>query len=151
MGYAWCVPKGNGFVNIGIGGKSNYFKRSNTNIHDHFRDFLGDLVKQGRLDSATADALKSTGHPYFLFTHDGPVKAENCFLIGDSAGLASQDLGEGIGPAVESGLMAAGEILGTAEYRKDAITQFSFGGVTRKILEYLTHRKSARKAPAPAR
>jgi len=150
MGYAWCVPKGNGFVNIGIGGTSKYFKRSNTNIHDHFRDFLGDLVRQGRLDAATAESLKATGHPYFLFTDDGPVKAENCLLIGDSAGLASQDLGEGIGPAVESGLMAAGEIMGTAEYRKDAVTQFSFGGVTRKVLEHLTRRKSARKARAAA-
>jgi flavin-dependent dehydrogenase len=100
IGYAWYVPKGNGFVNIGIGGKSNYFKRSGTNIHDHFRQFLGDLVAQGRLDAATAGGLKETGHPYFLFSHDGAVKHEQCFLIGDSAGLASVDLGEGIGPAV---------------------------------------------------
>jgi flavin-dependent dehydrogenase len=147
MGYAWLVPKGNGFVNIGIGGKSNYFKRSGTNIHDHFRQFLGDLVAEGRLDAVTAGVLKKTGHPYYLFGYDGAVKKERCFLIGDSAGLASVDLGEGIGPAVESALMAAGEILGEAEYRKEAITHFSFGGLTHKVLKRVIGPKPAKPAP----
>ncbi|MCP4318144.1 MAG: hypothetical protein GY789_19525 [Hyphomicrobiales bacterium] len=106
------MPKGNDYVNIGIGGKSKYFRKSGTNIHDHFRWFLDDLVRQGRLDDATAANLKATGHPYFLYANDGAYKMDNCFLIGDSAGLASIDLGEGIGPAVESALMVAEEILG---------------------------------------
>ena len=135
MGYAWFVPKGNGFVNIGIGGGSNYFKRSGTSIHDHFRHFLGDLVAEGRLDAVTADGLKGTGHPYYLFAYEGTVKKERCLLIGDSAGLASVDLGEGIGPAVESALLAAGEILGETEYRKEAITHFSFGRLAQKVLK----------------
>jgi len=141
MGYGWYVPKGNGFLNVGIGGKSNYFKRSNTNIHDHFRNFLDDLVREGRLDAGKAGELKATGHPYFLLSDDGSVKAERCFLIGDSAGLASVDLGEGIGPAVESGLMAAREIIGEGEYRKEAVTRHSFGGVTQSFINYLTRRK----------
>jgi len=146
MGYAWYVPKGNGFVNIGLGGKSNYFRRSNTNIHDHFRDFLQDLVREGRLDAATAGDLKAKGHPYFLLSDDGSVKQDGCFLIGDSAGLASVDLGEGIGPAVESGLMAAREIMGQATYRKDAVTRYSFGGLTRTVLERLARRRRAPSA-----
>ncbi len=39
------------------------------------------------------------------------LKKDNCFLIGDSAGLASVDLGEGISPSIESGLLAAVDIL----------------------------------------
>ena len=135
VGYAWFVPKGNGYVNVGIGGKSKYFRNSGTNIHDHFRWFLDDLVGQKRLDRETADNLKATGHPYFLFANDGAYRQDNCFLIGDSAGLASIDLGEGIGPAVESARMAAAEILGEGIYTKSAITRYSFGGLTERLLK----------------
>jgi flavin-dependent dehydrogenase len=134
-GYAWVVPKGNGFVNIGLGGKSKFFRKSGTNIHEQFRAFIVDLVREQQLDPATAATLQETGHPYYLFTRHGEVKRDNCFLIGDSAGLASVDLGEGIGPAVESGLMAAREILGTGEYRKDAISVFSLTGWLRWALQ----------------
>jgi menaquinone-9 beta-reductase len=143
-GYAWIVPKGNGFVNIGLGGKAKYFRKSGTKIHDHFRAFVADLVREKKLDAETAENLQETGHPYFLFTRDGEVKRDNCFLIGDSAGLASVDLGEGIGPAVESGLMTAREILGTGEYRKEAISVFSFTG----LVQDLMRRANRRHVPA---
>ena len=142
-GYAWIVPKGDGFVNIGIGGKARYFRKSGTKIHDHFRTFIEDLVRENRLDAATAADLQETGHPYFLYTGAGEVKRDNCFLIGDSAGLASVDLGEGIGPAVESGLLAAQEILGTGEYRKQAITALSLGGVMRRLMRRVNRRHVA--------
>jgi flavin-dependent dehydrogenase len=134
VGYAWIVPKGNGFVNVGLGGKAKYFKSSGSKIHNHFRGFLDDLVREKRLDATTASNLQETGHPYYLFTYAGEIKRDNCFLIGDSAGLASVDLGEGIGPAVESGLMAAREILGTGAYRKEDISVFSLGGIARRVM-----------------
>jgi menaquinone-9 beta-reductase len=142
-GYGWIVPKGNGFVNIGLGGKARYFRKSGTKIHDHFRTFIADLVREKKLDAATAANLQETGHPYFLFTGGGEVKRDNCFLIGDSAGLASVDLGEGIGPAVESGLMAAKEILGTGEYRKQAISALSFGGMMGRLMRRVNRRHVA--------
>jgi flavin-dependent dehydrogenase len=143
VGYAWVVPKGNGFVNIGLGGKARYFRKSGTKIHDHFRTFIGDLVREQKLDAATAENLQETGHPYFLFTGGGEVKRDNCFLIGDSAGLASVDLGEGIGPAVESGLMAAKEILGTGEYRKQAISTLSLSGMVGRLMRRINRRHVA--------
>lgn len=143
-GYSWYVPKGEGFVNIGIGGKSKYFRNSGTKIHDHFRDFLADLVRERRLDAVTAEGLKGTGHPYFLYAYDGEIKKDNCFLIGDSAGLATIDLGEGIGPAVESALMAAKEILGEGNYSIDPIAYYSFGGLTKKLLERTVHPKGSK-------
>ena len=39
----------------------------------------------------------------------------------DSAGLATLDFGEGISPAIKSGLLAAGEILGEMVYTREAI------------------------------
>jgi menaquinone-9 beta-reductase len=143
VGYAWIVPKGDGHVNIGLGGKARYFRNSGTKIHDHFRDFLADLVREGRLDAAAAADFQETGHPYFLYTRAGEVKRDRCYLIGDSAGLASVDLGEGIGPAVESGLMAAQEILGTGAYRKDATTAFSLAGLTQRLMRRINRRHVA--------
>jgi geranylgeranyl reductase family protein len=145
VGYAWIVPKGDGFVNVGIGGKAKHLKSSDRNIHDHFRAFLDDLVQEKRLDAATARNLQETGHPYYLFTFEGEIRRDNCFLIGDSAGLATVDLGEGIGPAVESGLMAAREIVGTGTYRKEDISVCSFEG----IVSNLARRANRRHLPAP--
>ena len=133
--YAWYFPKADGFVNIGLGGKANYFKQASKNIHQQFTGFLQDLVKQGLLDEATANGFQSKGHPYYLYSDHGKVKRGRCYLIGDAAGLATVDLGEGIGPAIESALMTAGEILGTPGYTKQAITQFSTSGLAKRLAQ----------------
>ncbi len=134
-GYAWYVPKADGFVNIGIGAKANYYKSEGFNIHDEFRRFLQRLVREKRLDASTADNLKSTGHPYYLYSQHGEIKRENCYLIGDSAGLATVDMGEGIGPAIESALMAANEILKRETYTRDGISIFTSSGLLQKLAE----------------
>lgn len=136
-GYAWYVPKGDGFVNVGLGGVSRYFKNSGTNIHQHYRSFLKDLVKTNLLDSQAVEQIKDKGHPYYLFSYEGEVKKDGCFLIGDSAGLASMDLGEGIGPAIESGLLVAKEIAGVDFYFKEKTSRFSLGGSVQRILAHL--------------
>jgi len=110
-GYAWYVPKGNGFLNLGLGGISNYFRASKSSLSTHFKWFLADLVSRRLLDEKTKNELTTSGHGYYLFSPQENIKQDNCFLVGDSAGLATLDLGEGIGPAVESGLMAANDIL----------------------------------------
>ena len=124
-GYAWYVPKGNGFLNLGIGGLSHYFTKSGISLHTHFKWFLADLIKRDLLDQKTSQELTASGHGYYLFEQKGEVKKDNCFLIGDSAGLASLDLGEGIGPAIESGILTANEILGQGQYNKQAVSRFS--------------------------
>lgn len=136
-GYAWFVPKADGAVNIGIGGKSKYFSKSGTNIHDHFRTFLSRLVREGRIDQKTVDELKYSGHPYYLFSFRGEIQRDRCFLIGDASGLASVDLGEGIGPAIESGILAAETILDRATYSRRSFTKYSVGGITQWLARRL--------------
>lgn len=143
-GYAWYFPKGDGYVNIGLGGKANYYKKSELNIHQQFKRFLADLVKQARLDEKTANELKSGGHPYYLYSYHGEIKRDNCYLIGDAAGLATTDLGEGIGPAIESAIMVAGEICKTDTYQKSAVTQFSTAGIAQKIAKRFLVSKPAK-------
>jgi 2-polyprenyl-6-methoxyphenol hydroxylase-like FAD-dependent oxidoreductase len=54
------------------------------------------------------------GHAYLLYDHaERPLTGQGILLVGDSAGLAYTQSGEGIRPAIESALIAA-EVIGQA-------------------------------------
>ena len=63
------------------------------------------------------------------------VRSGNAFIAGDAAGLATRDMGEGIGPAIRSGLRAAQAILEGAPYRLDDVTGWSVGSIARSMFE----------------
>ncbi len=101
-GYGWCVRKGN-FLNIGLGRESEDKLPHHVNA---FRDFL---VRQ-RLTPAN-QVPRFKGHAYLLYPHSGRrLIDDGVLLIGDAAGLAYSHSGEGIRPAVESGLLAAAAV-----------------------------------------
>ena len=104
-GYAWYVPKA-GAVNVGFGAVAS---QAGGNIKAHWEGFGRLLVERGLLESPPP---APASHPYRVAHRPKPVRRGSAFLAGDAAGLASGDLGEGIGPAVESGLRAAREIAG---------------------------------------
>ena len=101
-GYGWCVRKGN-FLNIGLGRESDAGLPGQASA---FRAFL----LQRRL--APVDrAPRFKGHAYLLYPHSSRRLVDNgVLLIGDAAGLAYGHSGEGIRPAVESGLLAAATV-----------------------------------------
>jgi menaquinone-9 beta-reductase len=103
QGYGWCFRKDN-FLNIGLGRLDQHKLSQHVNA---FVDFLREHRKIG-FDLPRRPA----GHAYLLFGYS-PRKlvADGLMLIGDSAGLAYAQSGEGIRPAVESGLIAADVIL----------------------------------------
>lgn len=134
-GYAWYVPKGDGYVNIGVGGLARFLKgRHARNIHQHWRLLMDDLVALQLLDHATASDLQASGHPYYLNSLSGDLCRGNCQIIGDAAGLASIDLGEGIGPAIESALLAAQYILQQHPYQRAVIDRYSLQSWPAKLL-----------------
>jgi len=98
-GYGWIVRKGN-HVNIGLG------REHEKNLTAHMDEFLKFLRARGRL---TFDIpIPFHGHAYRLRRYAAPVETPpGVLLIGDAAGLAYPQSGEGIRPAIESGLMAA--------------------------------------------
>lgn len=123
-GYAWYVPKADGWLNVGIGGMAQRLKNRGEDIKEHWGRFAHRL---GR--SLTPGArYEPSGYSYYL---RGPVAAariDDAFIAGDAAGLATRDLCEGIGPAVRSGLLAAESILTGAPYRLADVTGASLGG-----------------------
>jgi len=102
-GYGWCFRKGN-FLNVGLGRMDHH------RLGEHVSGFVRFLKSAGRLSFDIPSAM--LGHAYLLFgsaTRD--FARDGLLLIGDSAGLAYEQSGEGIRPAIESGLFAADTIL----------------------------------------
>jgi menaquinone-9 beta-reductase len=106
-GYGWCIRKEQ-HVNIGFGGLDNCPVRQTT---DEFVDFL---QKAGIVRGALVGRWR--GHAYLVNHGRRRICDDGVILIGDSAGLAYPQSGEGIRPAIESGFLAAGTLV-HAQYR----------------------------------
>lgn len=109
-GYGWCFRKGN-FMNIGLGRADPH------TLTAHVADFLQFLKSTGRI---AFEVPPLHGHAYLLEgTSTRTIVGDGVLLIGDAAGLAYPQSGEGIRPAVESGLSAAKDILANrlSDYR----------------------------------
>lgn len=107
-GYAWYLPKQGGYVNIGIGGYTKKLKANDDSIHHHWLLFREELQRLGLVVNSPAAAR---GYIYYLRDRVTMVQMKRIFLAGDAAGLATRDMGEGIGPAIMSGILAAEAIV----------------------------------------
>ncbi len=114
-GYSWCISKKDGWLNIGVGG---LFKDKRANIKEHW-DFLE--KKLNALNIVNNYTFEPKGYVYYLRDRVEHCRLDNAFIIGDAAGLATKDLGEGIGPAVESGFRAADAIIHNTAFSLDSI------------------------------
>jgi flavin-dependent dehydrogenase len=131
-GYAWYVPKANGFVNVGLGGMAVQLKRRNGHVRDHWDRFVRKLEDCRLVDYKH---FHPTGYSYFLHGNVDLVRQGNAFITGDAVGRATRDMCEGIGPAVESGLLAAAAIVSGAEYTLSGIASLSGSTFVSRILE----------------
>lgn len=132
-GYAWYVPKANGYINVGLGGMATRLKVKQGHLRDYWRNFVGKLRKSGLVDY---DDYDPKGYSYFLRGNANAVRNNNAFVIGDAAGLATRDMCEGIGPAVKSGLLVAASITSGTEYSLAAIDKLSGHGIASRVLEH---------------
>ncbi len=122
-GYSWYVPKGNGFVNVGVGGILQTLKANGDSIHTHWKF----LVQQLERMSLVKDyAFQPKGYVYPIRNGIDRPQLDHILLGGDAAGLATQDMGEGIGPAVQSGILIADSILTGRPYSLDSVKKYSF-------------------------
>jgi menaquinone-9 beta-reductase len=119
-GYAWCVRKGE-YLNVGIG------RRSPVDFARHVREFLAFLEASGR--TVRLSDMKWRGHAYFARgVGSRPVVAEGVMVVGDAAGLAYPESGEGICPAIESGLAAAQTLIDAGGRRDlESLTPYARG------------------------
>ena len=103
LGYGWCIRKGP-LLNVGLG------REDRRGLPEHVRRFGEFLRREGRI--AADLPAKFQGHAYQLYDHSTrPLVGDGVVWLGDAAGLAHTRSGEGIGPAVVSGMLAAEVIL----------------------------------------
>lgn len=116
-GYGWCFPKGN-YLNVGLGREDNH------RLPEHVEQFRHWLVQRGSIPRHLPG--KFNGHAYLLYpTSRRKLADDGVLLVGDAAGLAYPQSGEGILPAVESGLFAAQVILDAAgDYRQHKLEPY---------------------------
>jgi len=103
QGYGWCVRKGE-YLNVGLG------RLDRRSLPAATAQFLAFLIERKKVPARVAWPWR--GHAYALYDprHRRAVDA-GVMLVGDAAGLAYSGSGEGIRPAIESGLLAARTIV----------------------------------------
>ncbi len=116
-GYGWCFRKGN-FLNIGLGRLDQH------RLSEHVAGFVRFLKSTGRVSFEIPASM--LGHAYLLYGGSARnLVNDGLLLIGDSAGLAYAQSGEGIRPAIESGLLAASTILSAqGNYSREALAPY---------------------------
>jgi len=116
-GYGWVVRK-NDFLNIGLGREDNH------KLAEQVAEFRQQLIDQGKIPAQTPE--KFHGHAYLLYPHaTRPFLEDGVMIIGDAAGLAYPESGEGIRPAVESALLAAQVIeQAKGDYSAQALAEY---------------------------
>ena len=97
-GYGWCFRKQD-VLTVGIGRMDNH------GLSQQCDDFIRFLKRTRNVEVPGKGIL---GHAYWLYGHsERTIVDDAILLIGDAAGLAYPESGEGIRPAIESGLIAA--------------------------------------------
>jgi flavin-dependent dehydrogenase len=121
-GYAWYVPKANGYVNVGVGGFAEQLNATGDSLKRHWNLLVDEL---DRLGLVRGHEYSPSSHSYYLRRDRTQIQSGNAFLIGDAAGLATSDMGEGIGAGIRSGQLAADAIASGDEYRVESIPRYS--------------------------
>lgn len=131
-GYAWYVPKANGYVNVGLGGMAVQLRKRGGQMQAYWRRFVDKLNKSGLVHTTH---YRPKGYSYYLRGNVEVVSNDNAYIVGDAVGLATRDMCEGIGPAVKSGVLAAHSIVTRADYSLQGIDKRSGGGIASRLLE----------------
>ena len=135
-GYAWSVRKGD-YLNVGIG------RRDNKGFARHIEEFVAFLERRHTLEPGSRPRWH--GHAYMAWGAGArPILANGMLVVGDAAGLAFPESGEGIKPAVESGCLAA-DTLVAAGGRTDVSALRPYEE------EILRRHPSTKPSPAPVR
>jgi flavin-dependent dehydrogenase len=127
-GYAWYVPKAGEVLNIGIGGNAQSLHARGQTLSAHWSRLVEKLDQTGLV---TNYHFSPQGYSYYLRRKAPQVRQGNAFLVGDALGLATRDMGEGIGAAIFSGLLAAQAIIHDRPYDISHIPRYSLPSIFR--------------------
>lgn len=126
-GYGWLFPGIGGRANVGIGVGLLGDRTGSRRTRADLTAYVDELVSRRLLASRDVENLQGG---WLKMGMVGTVPAAGRVLLaGDAAGLVNPLQGEGIGPAMESGLLAARSILrggdAAAGYRRSLAVRFA--------------------------
>lgn len=115
-GYGWCFRKGD-YLNVGLG------REDNRGLSEHLEAFCEFLRDTGRVGEIPG---RFHGHAYLLYPNTArKLVGDGVLLAGDAAGLAYPQSGEGIRPAIESGLLGAQTVIEAGgDYRQQRLEPY---------------------------
>lgn len=125
-GYAWYVPKTGGYLNIGLGAFADKLYHAGPGLKTMWDEFLNMLNHHGLY---RGDPVRGDGYRYRIRTSRPVIHKGNVWITGDAAGLATRDMGEGIGPAIESGIAVARAIASRQNVDSRKIRKRSFSAM----------------------
>ncbi len=147
-GYAWYVPKADGYLNVGIGAMARKLASRKSDIRGHWQRFIDTLTRKGLI---TTDPGPPDGYSYFLRSATQNARLGRAFVVGDAAGLATRDMCEGIGPAIRSGIRAAESIVTGDEHSLQSIDPYtSQNRLVSGFLDYAFHGRALNLVPEKA-
>jgi geranylgeranyl reductase family protein len=123
-GYGWVFPGPDGVFNIGVG----YFydsprRPTETNVRLLLERFLQTFPPARELVAVSTPITPLRGAPLRTALRGARVSAPGVLVIGEAAGLTYPFSGEGIGKALESGMLAADVIADHAEADAAAVAE----------------------------
>ena len=107
-GYAWAFPEPGGLINVGIGTlSSRRLREDGVNLRQRLDQLLGGGGSLGRILGPLRPTQPYQGAPLRTGLLGATLHQPGLAIIGEAAGTTYALTGEGIGKAMESGMLAA--------------------------------------------
>jgi geranylgeranyl reductase family protein len=109
-GYFWLFPLANGWVNVGLGMRTDVVARRKINLKDKLQEIIErePAIRERFTQATPMETVKGFGLPMGSRKRD--LSGDRFLLLGDAGSLIDPFTGEGIGNAMFSGWFAANHL-----------------------------------------
>jgi geranylgeranyl reductase family protein len=104
-GYAWFFPAGTHYANVGVGMRSDYYKRQGHSLRQLLADYLALPDIAAYIGRNPVEKLQAWPVPFFSFEQQRVF--DGALLAGDAGGFVHPITAAGIYPAIVTGMCAA--------------------------------------------
>lgn len=115
-GFMWCFPKADGYS------FSAAYVRNPKGKPDELKKQLFKYAELFDLDPSNGEYRE---HPLNLWEKERTLHGDRFLLVGEAAGIVDPLIGEGIRPAMYTGVRAAGAIIGALNGEANALAEYS--------------------------
>jgi geranylgeranyl reductase family protein len=115
-GFMWCFPKADGYS------LSAAYVRDAKGKPDELKKQLTKYAESFNLDASQGEYRE---HPLNLWQKDRPLHSDRALLVGEAAGMVDPLIGEGIRPAMFTGVKAAESVMAALQGDANALANYT--------------------------